>query len=400
MADPQPTPDEAEPAATRARTVPSLPAVVDAPTVGFLELFFDLVFVAATMVISNAFSSGDLTWAWGLRCATVFALLWVLWFHTTILMNVERVDDLGHRLLVLLEMFLIILTVLAFADKEASPKDLVGLTYGGGLLVVAVMHHRAATSNPSIARWARVRRNRLMVVAVLAVSTTWLPDRVDDPVYVVAILVLLIPTSLGRSRVALPHVDIHHLTERAALLTLIMCGEAFVKVALVVSEGSIDRSDVIAIGVEFVAVFALFFVYFDDIPKAGIRPGMAAAEAWALAHLPLQIGIVTVAVGISKFLVIGDHGVHEEVVVILTTGFVLVYGGLAIVGLLGRRTPIGPLTVARLAMVAGAIVLGALAWSLSWLTPAQLLLLLATLEIAHAGLAERLRRSTTVPALH
>jgi low temperature requirement protein LtrA len=168
----------------------------------------------------------------------------------------------------------------------------------------------------------------------------------------------------------------------------------------VVSEDSLDRTDLIAIGVQFVAVFALWFVYFDDIPKAGIRPGMPPAEGWALAHLPLQIGIVAVAVGISKFLVVDEHGVHEEVVVILAAGFVLVYGGLAVVGLLGERRPIGPLTVARLAMVGFAAGLGALAWATTWFTPAQFLLVLAALEIALAALADRLRRSTTVPALH
>jgi low temperature requirement protein LtrA len=395
VADPRPTPDDARPASgAAAGEDPS------APVVGFLELFYDLVFVAATMVISNAFSSGELTWAWGARCATVFALLWVLWFLTTTLTNVERVDDLSHRALTLAQMFLIILTVLAFADKEASPKDYLGITYAGALVVVAVMHNRAARADPDIRGWALVRRNRLLVAALMAVATTWLPDRVDDTLFLATIVLLLVPTSLGRvMRAPLPRVDIHHLTERAALLTLIMCGEAFVKVALVVSEGTVDRSDVIAIAVEFVAVFALWFVYFDDIPKAGIRPGLPSAEGWALAHLPLQIGIVTVAVGISKFLVVDAHGVHEEVVLILTTGFVLVYGGLAVVGLLGRRTPIGPLTVARLAMVAVAIALGAVAWTFAWFTPAQMLLALAGFEIGHAVLADRLRRSTTVPAL-
>ncbi len=42
------------------------PSGVDA-TVGFLELFYDLVFVAATMVISNTFSAAH--WAWAGECA-------------------------------------------------------------------------------------------------------------------------------------------------------------------------------------------------------------------------------------------------------------------------------------------------------------------------------------------
>lgn len=371
-----------------------------APLVGFLELFYDLVFVAATMVISNAFSV-RVSWGWALTCALMFTMLWLLWFNTTTLMNVERVDDFSHRALVLVQMLLITLTVLAFADKDTSSNDYLGFSYGLALAVVALMHHRAARSNPGCSSWARARRNRLLVAAAVAATTTFFPDWADDVAFVAVILLLVVPTALGtRRRRPMPPVDNHHMLERAALLTLIMCGEAFVKVSLVVSAGTIELADVLAIVVEFIAVFAIFFMYFDDIPKAGIRAGMARAELWALAHLPLQIGIVTVAVGISKYLQIGDQPIETKVIVILSLGFVLVYVGLALVGLLGERTPIGPLTVARLGTAVLVVAFGVATWSFGWLTPGGLLLCLAGLAVAHVALARWLRTSTTAPALH
>jgi low temperature requirement protein LtrA len=371
-----------------------------APLVGFLELFYDLVFVAATMVLSNAFSV-RVSWGWALTCALMFTMLWLLWFNTTTLMNVERVDDFSHRALILVQMLLITLTVLAFADKDTSSNDYLGVTYGLALAVVALMHHRAARGNPECAGWARVRRNRLLLAAAVGVSTTFLPDWADDVAFLFVILLLIVPAAFGtRRRRPMPPVNTHHMLERAALLTLIMCGEAFVKVSLVVSSGTIELSDLLAIVVEFVAVFAIFFMYFDDVPKAGIRPGMARAELWALAHLPLQIGIVTVAIGISKYLQIGDEPIETKVIVILTFGFVLVYGGLALVGLLGERTPIGPLTVARLVTAAVVVAFGVATWGFGWLTPGGMLLCLAGLAIVHVAVTRWLRTSTTAPALH
>ena len=371
------------------------PAGPAAP-VGFLELFYDLVFVAATMVLSNSFSA-NASWSGALDSTVMFMLLWLLWFHTTTLMNVERVDDFSHRSLVLTQMFLITLTVLAFADETVANNDYMGISYGLALVVVAVMHQRAMRADPGNASWIAHRRNRLVVAAVLASSMTVLPDALDSVVGVMLILLLLVPTTIGKRREVSPPVDVHHLVERAALLTLIMCGEAFVKVALVVSEGSIDRTDVVAVVVEFAVVFAIFFMYFDDVPKAGIRPGMMRAELWTLAHLPLQIGIVTVAVGISKYIEIEETAIDRKVIVILSAGFVLVYAGLAVIGVLGERRPIAALTSARVGFAVVVVALGAGAWFFEWFTPSGLLIAFAVLAAAHVGLVWRLREDTSVP---
>ncbi len=374
--------------------LPSLPTVhADSPTVGFLELFYDLVFVASTMVLSNAFSE-KLTWHWAGVCAIVFALIWLLWFHTTLLMNVERRDDFGHRTLVLVQMFLIAMTTLAFVDRNYTATDYLGGTYGAAVIVVGLMYHRVHKRSEDVADWARLRRNRLLLAGVLMLINSFTDDWVDNIVFLVAIVILVTPTRFGPvKRAPLPRVDVHHLTERAALLTLIMCGEAFVKVSLVVS-GALERSDVTAIVVEFVVVFALFWTYFDDVPLARVRPGNVTAELWMLAHLPLQLGIVAMAVGMSKFLQVQDH-VYYESIIILSVAFVMIYGGLAAIGLLGDRHPYRPLLLLRLATAGVAVAAGSLFWNRGW-EPSPFLAILAALAVVHAVVAYRLRLRTVV----
>lgn len=383
---------------TRSPRLP-LPIPNPAPTVGFLELFYDLVFVASTMVLSNAFTE-DLTWTWAGLCSLTFALIWLLWFHTTLLSNVERRDDFGHRSLVLFQMLLIVLTVLAFVDREATNNDYLGATYGLAVVTVACMYHRIIGVNPGAAAWARMRRNRLLCAGVLLMINTALPDWADMLMFLLAIVILVVPSSLGSGkRRPLPGIDVHHLSERAALLTLIMCGEAFVKVSLVVSTGSLSRTDVIAIVVEFIVVFALFWTYFDDVPIAGIRPSPVWGELWILSHLPLQIGIVAIAVGMSKFLDV-SHGIHDEVVGILGTGWTAVYVGLALIGVFGQRRPIGPLLVLRLGTAAVAAVLALTDWYVFWIEPTTFVAILAAIAVAHAVVARTLRERTTVVGGH
>lgn len=374
--------------------MPKLPSVHDAsPTVGFLELFYDLVFVASTMVLSNAFSE-SLRWGWAGVCAIMFGLIWLLWFHTTLLMNVERRDDFGHRALVLTQMFLIALTTLAFVDRSYDATDYLGVAYGAAVIVVGLMYHRVHKRSDDVAEWARLRRNRLLVAGGLMLITTFTADWVDTIVFIVAIVILVTPTRFGPvKRAPLPRVDVHHLTERAALLTLIMCGEAFVKVSLVVS-GALDRTDVLAIVVEFIVVFALFWTYFDDVPVARLRPGKVTAELWMLAHLPLQLGIVALAVGMSKFLQTQNH-VYYESIIILNVAFALIYGGLAAIGMLGERHPYRPLLLLRLGTVAVAVIAGSVFWNRGW-EPSPFLTVLAVLAVAHAYIAYRLSLGTTV----
>ena len=374
--------------------LPSIIPLTHSPTVGFLELFYDLVFVASTMVLSNTFSQ-DPTWAWAGMCALLFALLWLLWFHTTLLMNVERRDDFGHRSLVLVQMFLISLTSLAFVDRELTTNDYLGVTYGTAVLTVALLYHRVMKRNPDVAVWARSRRNRLLVAGLLIFVNSYSSDGVDVVIFVAAIGLLVVPTSFTRAkRVLMPRIDVSHLTERAALLTLIMCGEAFVKVSLVVSSGTLGRADIIAIVVEFVVVFALFWTYFDDIPLAGIRGGQLAGELWMLAHLPLQLGIVGMAIGMSEYLQVTDH-VHDEAILILSMSFVLIYSGLALLGQCGDRLPRGPLLVLRLATVMVSALLGALFWQVD-IDPAWLVGLLAVIAVSHALVGRQLRQGTTL----
>lgn len=367
-----------------------------AQVVPFLELFYDLVFVASTMVLSNEFSH-ESTWHVAGTCALMFILLWLLWFHTTVLMNVERRDDIGQRGLVFAQMFMIFVTTLAFVDSSAADIDLVGAGYLVAVLIVAYGHHRIRELPDPVGGWARARRNRLALAGAVVFAGILLPDGIDWILYAVAIALLVLPTSFASwSGRPVPPVDEHHLAERAALLTLIVMGEAFVKSALVISHGSITGWDIITIAVLFVILFGLFAAYFDDIPHAGIRPGDLSGEMWLLAHLVMQLAIVALAVGVSKFLQVSEAGVSTKAVTILTAAYAGIFVGLALIGSYSRRSRPAELLSLRLATAALAVLGGVLAATVDGITPGEFLLALAALSIVHAFLAERLRWRTTV----
>ncbi len=371
-----------------------------AQVVPFLELFYDLVFVASTMVISNEFSHAA-NWRVGGTCALMFALLWLLWFHTTVLMNVERRDDLGQRGLVFAQMFMIFVTTLAFVDSTVADVDLVGVGYLIAVLIVAYGHHRIADLPDPVGGWARSRRNRLAMAGAVVFAGILLPDGIDWALYAFAIVLLVLPTSLASWRGRpVPPVDEHHLAERAALLTLIVMGEAFVKSALVISTGSITGWDMVAVAVLFVILFGLFAAYFDDIPIAGIRSGDLSGEVWLLAHLVMQLSIVALAVGVSKYLQVGDAGVPTKAVVILMVAYAGIFCGLALIGEFSRRSRHTELLALRLLTAAVAVVAGIGALTIDSVTPGEYLLVLAVVSSVHSVVAARLRLRTVIEPDH
>ncbi|CAB4324754.1 MAG: hypothetical protein F2520_12430 [Actinobacteria bacterium] len=371
-----------------------------AQVVPFLELFYDLVFVASTMVLSNEFSH-HVSWGTAGTCALMFALLWLLWFHTTVLMNVERRDDLGQRGLVFAQMFMIFVTTLAFIDNSSTDVDLVGIGYLVAVLIVAYGHHRISDLPDPVGSWARGRRNRLALAGAVVFAGILIPDGIDWLMYATAIVLLVTPTSFASwSGRPVPPVDEHHLAERAALLTLIVMGEAFVKSALVISSGSITGWDMITLVVLFVILFGLFASYFDDIPKAGIRSGDLSGEAWLLAHLLVQLSIVALAVGVSKFLQVDEGGVPAKAIVILMVAYSGIFIGLALIGAFSRHSRHVEMLILRLGTAVVAVVGGFVAILLDRVTPGEYLLLLAALSSVHSLLAFRLRGLTKVLAMN
>jgi low temperature requirement protein LtrA len=109
----------------------------------WIELFYDLIFVAAILIFSTAVthvhpSSGA---AW---IVLVFAAsLWV-WVTTTLCANRYHTVDATHRLLLLSQMLVIVLMAMEARASVTGDSTYLALEYGFLLLTIALMFFRAA----------------------------------------------------------------------------------------------------------------------------------------------------------------------------------------------------------------------------------------------------------------
>jgi low temperature requirement protein LtrA len=188
-----------------------------------------------------------------------------------------------------------------------------------------------------------------------------------------------------------------HLVERLGLLTIIVCGESFVKVSLLASEGNLEQLDLIVLGALFILVFSMWWSYFDDIPDAGLPPSLTRMRGWVVGHLFLQIYLVGVAVGFSKLLRLDlDHNVDFDKVLLVVGPLIGVYLALAWIGASTRRVPVRPLLALRLGSALVLVPIGILVWKVDWIQVDETAILLGLFAFAHGATAKVMLRSTHV----
>jgi low temperature requirement protein LtrA len=367
------------------------------PMTVWLELFYDLVFVAAILVLSDAASHGhDATRI--VRVVAFFVALWWVWLSTTLFTNRFRTGDMVHRILVLGQMFLVVLVAMEAHAGVQHDATYLSLTYGGLVASVAIMYTRAARTGLGTSGDARRRARTAWGSVGLFVVAAIIPWPVSSAVWLVGFVALILSTLAGTGTSgAGTGIDEGHLVERMGAFTIIVCGEAFVKVAIAVSGSSVLEVDVVALFFEFVLTFAIWTSYFEDVPEAGILRGRL--YPWIAAHLVLQLAIAGTAIGVAKLVKVGplDHLPSEDILEITAT-LAVVYVALALLGTCTRRKPVARLLTLRLVTTAVVLAVGAAAWQIDFIDLVEGVAALSLVAVIYSVVAYRVAGTTTVDA--
>ncbi|MGZ6966681.1 MAG: low temperature requirement protein A [Acidimicrobiia bacterium] len=370
--------------------VPGSPAAERA----WLDLFYDLVFVAAILILSSAFSHaervGESIWFGG-----AFVSVWWVWLATTMHANRFPADDVLYRLLTLTQMFLVALVAIGAGDGAHAHPEFDSICYSLLTFTVAVTYARSARLSHENRSFARRRAAEYTVAAAIFLVAGLFPDTVRIVLWLVGLAVTIAP-AIAHCTTS-PPLEERHLIERLGALTIIMCGEAFVKVALAANNDSLDGIDVVTVALEFVLVFAVWATYFDDVPMAGVSTTPRGRSTWLGAHLLLHLGIIGVAIGVSRFVVFHPgQDIPTPDVAGVAIPLAEIYLALIVISLTSRRRPLDRLIQIRLgAVLAVALVVGIAEWA-TWFDTYWSVAAFAFVAIAEAGFEALARQRTAV----
>jgi low temperature requirement protein LtrA len=273
--------------------------------VSWLELFFDLIFVAAVAQVAEPLRE-HYSLEGVLRFATLFALIWWAWTGYTVFATRFQADDGIQRLLTLLEMF-VVAVMAANAEDELHSRSSAGFMAAYAVLrLVLVAQYFRARQLPD----ARSLTTRYIGghggAALMWLASAFIPAPARYALWAAAFVI-----DLGTPWLALPHTikvppNPAHLPERFGLFTLILLGEAVI--AVMHGMKSQEKWTLLAATSAFCGMALLFLVwwwYFDVAAAASERLIRSRRDAlrfhiWSYAHFPLYLGVVVTGVGVQR----------------------------------------------------------------------------------------------------
>jgi low temperature requirement protein LtrA len=368
-------------------------------TVTWLELFYDLVMVAAIIVFSHRLSDQP-TWEIALKTLVIFAVLWWVWLITTLLVNSDPSTNTLRRGLLFAQMLTMVLLIIVGSHTEIPWREPLAPIVGALLVIVAALHEVTRRTRKDLAAFAVTRRNAFLAAAVLATLSGYVPLVTAWVLWVLTGFLMVMPVLVDRYDAGLerPTANLEHLAERLAALTTIVIGESFIRVALTGSSRHLYEINFIIVCLEFVVVCSIWIAYFDSIAMAGMPGGRRRQRWWLLGHLPLHVGVIGTAVGLGAFATLrGDNDLTDGDMWLLTAPLVLAFLALGFLGLCSPREPKQPLLILRVVTSLLLIVIAWVTWYLPQVTLQEGVAGYGFVAVVYVLVSHVLLRRTTVP---
>jgi low temperature requirement protein LtrA len=273
--------------------------------VTWLELFFDLIFVAAVAQVAEPLRE-HYSLDGVVRFVTLFALIWWAWTGYTVFATRFQSDDGVQRLLTLLQMF-VVAVMAANAEDELHSRSSAGFMAAYAVLrLVLVAQYCRARHLPD----ARPLTTRFIVghgsAAVIWLASALVGAPARYVLWAVAFVIDLgTPWLVVRHTVKVPP-NPAHLPERFGLFTLILLGEGVVAVMHGMKSQEEWSAPAAAAAFSGMALlFVLWWWYFDVADAASEREVRSRRDAtwiqiWSYAHFPLYLGVVVAGVGVQR----------------------------------------------------------------------------------------------------
>jgi low temperature requirement protein LtrA len=272
--------------------------------VSWLELFFDLIFVAAVSQVGVPLGE-DYSIHGLVRYSLMFLLIWWAWFGHTMYSTRFDAEDVVHRLLTLVQIFAAA-AMAANAKQGLADRDSAG--FGAAYAVqrvVLVIQYLRARREEQTRRFCTLCALGYGAAAVLWVIAAIVPTPFRFWIWGAALLIdLSTPLLLvEHMHTVPPHAE--HLPERFGLFTIILLGESVAAVMRgMESQESWPVSAAISAFTGLALVFGLWWWYFDVARGAERRLVRSGSDAllfniWSHAHFCLYFSIAVLGVGIE-----------------------------------------------------------------------------------------------------
>ena len=282
-------------------------------TATWLELFYDLVFVAAVAMMGTRLVS-DVSWAGVASYLAYFALVWWLWASHTFYADRYDTDDLIYRLLAGAQMVAVAVIAVSLSLGEAGSTQVFALGYTATRFTLLLLYARAYRHVPgtrALVRGYLIGFGTASAIWLVSIAT---PEPARFWLWGVAFAVdLATPYAVRKIQAASP-LDRSHLPERFGLFTILVLGESIVAVTVGLSHVAWQTPTTIVGILGLGAATCLWWINFEHLDGSVIRRRGEGKNwrptVWIYSHLPLAAALAMFGVSVELAIIGADHG-HE-----------------------------------------------------------------------------------------
>lgn len=264
----------------------------------WLELFFDLVFVAVIGVVTHDLAhthDGHIGAEQLARFPLVFIPVWWIWMTHTLYANRFDKDDREHRLFTLVIMgIMLALSTFAETSLGADFNKFVGL-YVLVRLMLAYRYLRVHNESKQDVIFAKDLCIAITVGAAVSMSAMFFEGYLKYVLFYAGIAMDILWQLKLRNKVLSRPVDRGHLVERIGLLAIIILGESVIAMVGSLSKDSWDFYDLIGASAGIMLVAAIWWIYFDSFPILERAKRLTTGNILIYTHLLLCMGLLILA---------------------------------------------------------------------------------------------------------
>jgi low temperature requirement protein LtrA len=295
----------------------------------WLELFFDLVFVAVIGVMAHGLAHtdhGEIKGAQLLSFFLVVVPVWWVWAGHTLFANRYDIDSVWQRLCVIVVMALVLVMSLFIEDAQGTRYLGFVLTYLAMQGVLAIAYFTAPPTTPAGDALARGIGVAVLVgMAISASSLLIVSEWKPVLLYAGIIAQLLLMVRLDDKARAFP-VHRRHLIERIGLLAIIVLGETIIRiVGSFTAREHYDIFDAIAAAAGFLLIVQVWWIYFGALYLLERGKRIQSGLVVIVSHLLLYVGMIFLA-NLTGHAINGDLN-RQTFSLLGVTGSVLFYLG-------------------------------------------------------------------------
>jgi len=274
----------------------------------WLELFFDLVFVAVIGVVTHDLAhthDGHIGAEQLIRFPLVFIPVWWIWMTHTLYANRFDKDNREHRLFSLAVMAIMVVWS-TFVESSLGDGFLYfAVLYGVVRLMLALLYWTAHKGDKTELSFAKDLSIAISIGAVVSLASVFLEGTTKFVVFYLGIMIDVLLQFRLRDKLHNKPVDRAHFVERIGLLAIIILGESVIAMVASLSHEQWNAFDISSAVTGFLLIGMIWWIYFDSFPTLERAKRLTTGNVLIYTHLLLCMGLLILA-NMIRHTILGD----------------------------------------------------------------------------------------------